>query len=53
MSVASFQDIMDHVGHDVVATFYGLEGKRENAENATIECETCGEILVQYDKDED
>jgi len=53
MGVSNFQDIMDHLGHEITVTFYGLEGKIENAENASIECLTCSEVLVDHDKVED
>lgn len=38
-----FDRIARHVGHDVVAVTYG------DQVNASIECETCGEVIIDAD----
>lgn len=49
MSAGNFEELMRHYGHDVNVVVYGLE---DNVENVAIECETCGEVLLDYDKEE-
>jgi len=44
MSVNSYQELLAHKGHKIVCVVYGED------ENVAIECETCHEVLVDYDK---
>ena len=53
MTVDNFEELIAHNGHDVNLTFFGLNGKIENAENVAIACDTCCEVLFDYDKEED
>ena len=46
MSVANFNDLMQHVGHDIVVVHYG-------GVNVATECETCGEVLQDFNRDEE
>ena len=46
MSANSYQELMQHVGHDIEAITYGNFG------NVAIECTTCYEVLIDYDKEE-
>jgi predicted RNA-binding Zn-ribbon protein involved in translation (DUF1610 family) len=39
-----YKDVMRHFGHDIVVTNY-------HNENVAIECETCNEVLLDFDKD--
>lgn len=52
-TVVNFKELIAHYGHDVNLTFFGLHGKIENAVNVAIVCETCGEILFDFDKYEE
>ena len=49
MSATCFNDLIEHVGHDIVIAYYGVT--EETAWNAAIECETCGHILLSFDRD--
>lgn len=40
---ATFEDIKAHVGHRIVAVTYGDD------DNASIECEDCGMVLISAD----
>jgi hypothetical protein len=50
MSVSNFKDLMVHVGHDVVVTYYGLATEPANV---AIECMDCNEVLLDFDNDEE
>jgi hypothetical protein len=41
-----YADLREHVGHDVEIVQYG------NFENVAIECTTCGEVLIDFTRDE-
>ena len=45
MTVRNYQDLKRHVGHTIVCVRYGEA-------NVSIECETCGEVLFDYDREE-
>lgn len=47
MSANNYQELMRHVGHDIETITYG------NHDNVAIECNTCYEVLMDYDKDEE
>lgn len=47
MSAYSYKELKEHVGHNIVCVQYG------NGDNVAIECETCNEVLIDYDKEED
>ena len=47
MGAHSFEDLEAHIGHDIVCARYGDD---EQTLNVAIECETCGEVLVDYDQ---
>ena len=53
MTAVDFDDLIRHDGHDIKLTYFGLEGKRENAVNVAIVCDTCEEVLFDYDKEEE
>lgn len=43
MSVSTFKELMNHVGHDVVVAYYGVN------ENVAIKCLNCNEVLMDFD----
>lgn len=45
MASNSFNDLIQHVGHKITCVTYG-----EPAVNVALECETCGEVLQDFDK---
>jgi hypothetical protein len=47
MSVSSFNDLKHHFGHNIVTALYG---PKENPVNVAIECETCNEVLLDFDR---
>lgn len=46
MGAHSFRDLTTHVGHRVVCVSYA-------GENTALECQTCGEVLIDYNRDDD
>ena len=46
MGVPSFEDLLLHVGHDIVCVKYA---KGKQVWNVALECETCNEVLVSFD----
>lgn len=54
MGVHTFDDLREHVGHDVHVSRYVSfdEHGTEHEVNVAIECETCYEVLVDFDKRE-
>ena len=54
MAVANYDDLKKHVGHKIVCVDYGLTdwsglGVTKEDFNVAIECETCNEVLLDYD----
>lgn len=47
MSAADFKDLTTHIGHKIVVVTYGRP-----TQNVAIECETCAEVLIDFDKNE-
>lgn len=41
MTVTSYEELAEHVGHKITAVLYG-------GENAAIECSDCSEVLVEF-----
>jgi hypothetical protein len=50
MSATNFRLLSQHVGHEIVCVHYGKHGKPP-WKNVAVECETCNEVLLDYDKD--
>lgn len=48
MSVTTFEDLLDHVGHEFECVTYG-----EEPVNVALECVTCGEVMIDFDKEEE
>lgn len=46
MSVISFKQLKDHIGHRMDCVSYG---DKDNPENVAIECENCMEIMIDFD----
>jgi hypothetical protein len=44
-----FNDLKEHIGHEIVIQPYG---DYNDPTNIAIECETCGCVLVDFDKPE-
>jgi len=44
MAVANYEELKAHVGHRVVVASYG------DADNVAIECETCFDTLLDFDR---
>ena len=45
MTVNSFKELLQHRGHNIVCVVYGTPPV-----NVAIECETCYEVLFDFDK---
>lgn len=52
MSIDSFDELVSHVGHNVIVIGYGREGEQQYA-NVAIECETCGRVLLEWGRPAD
>lgn len=51
MSAYNYEELLRHLGHNVVVVAYGSLEK--DWKNVAIECEDCCEVLLDYDKEED
>ena len=45
MAAHSYEDLIHHVGHKIVCVTYG-----DPAVNVAVECETCSEVLMDFEK---
>jgi hypothetical protein len=46
---SAYKDLKHHIGHDIVIVGYGDENEPENI---AIECESCGEVIADFDAPE-
>ena len=51
MSADSYKELKRHLGHKIVCVAYG--GEDEEPWSVALECETCNEVLLDYDREED
>ncbi|MBW3011515.1 hypothetical protein KY326_04825 [Candidatus Woesearchaeota archaeon] len=56
MSVSNYEELKNHIGHKIVCVHYGnppwkIDDSTPVCENVAIECETCNEVLVDFDKE--
>jgi len=51
MGCLGYEDLKRHIGHKIVCVGYGKQG--ESLENVAIECETCCEVLLDFDRGKD
>jgi hypothetical protein len=47
MAASNYTDLCRHVGHEINCVRYGDDV------NVAVECETCHEIILTFDKEED
>jgi len=45
MAASNFEDLMNHVGHDLECVTYG------DVDNVAVECIDCGCVIIDYDKE--
>ena len=59
MSCNNFEELKKHIGHDISCVKYGKKTinfnkpftiKDQDIENVAIECETCNEVILDFDK---
>lgn len=50
MSADSYSELIRHYGHNIVVARY--TDQNNEVANVSIECETCYEVLTDYDKPE-
>ena len=55
MSASNYKELLKHVGHKIVCVKYGnppwnIDDSLPICQNVAIECETCNEVLLDYDK---
>lgn len=46
--MSDFDELLRHQGHEIVIARYEAEGE---AVNVAIECETCYEVLLDYERE--
>ncbi len=46
MGISNYKELKEHIGHEIVCVGYGKDIK-----NVAIECETCNEVLIDFDKE--
>lgn len=51
MGAQTYADLIRHEDHKIVVTTYGLDG--HEPVNVAVECEDCGEVLLDFDREED
>lgn len=51
--MSNFNELLKHTGHKIVIATYGQEVAYEEVEitNVAIECETCYEVLTDYERE--
>lgn len=49
MAADSFSDLLRHIKHKIACVYYGES--KEDAWTVSVECETCHEVIVSYDRD--
>ena len=54
MGANCFKDLLGHVGHKIRCVTYGdgnlAPERQEDAENVALECETCGMVLLDFNR---
>jgi hypothetical protein len=54
VACSKYDDLLRHVGHRVVVVSYGPGHEYGgDVENVAVECETCGEVLLDFDHPND
>lgn len=53
MAASSFADLFFHIGHKIVCAYYSPTKKKADAHNVALECETCHEVLLDFDKEDE
>ncbi len=48
MSSWNYTELKRHIGHDIVCVPYG---EADNPVNVAVECETCNEVILDYDQE--
>lgn len=51
----NYNELKNHIGHEIACVGYALQDKQNGKrlseyENIAIECETCNEALISFDK---
>ena len=50
MSASTFEEMREHIGHNIVCVCYGKDG--EDLQNVAVECETCDMVLFDLNPDQ-
>jgi len=51
MGAWDYDDLKRHLGHKIVCVSYGAGSNEQSPANVAIECETCNEVLMDFDKE--
>jgi hypothetical protein len=52
MAAHNFTDLIQHEGHNVVVVTYGDHRISEIPLNVAVECEDCGEVILDFDRED-
>ena len=50
LTEAGYYDLKLHIGHNVVVVGYKEKGSTDDPVNISIECEDCGEVILDFDQ---
>jgi hypothetical protein len=50
LTEAGYFDLKAHIGHNIVVVGYKRHGSEDEPINVAIECEDCGEVLVDFER---
>lgn len=51
MSVSNYTELRSHIGHEIECVFYNAGHEYEqDPVNVSLECVTCGEVLMDFDQ---
>lgn len=50
MGAHSYEDLRNHIGHKIVCVAYSDGENEQSPANVAVECETCNEVLMDFDK---
>jgi len=54
MSIRTFEEAKEHLGHKIVCVGYALKDKKGTPDyyNISVECETCNIVLIDFERTE-
>jgi hypothetical protein len=50
MTAINYEDLKRHIGHKIVVVAYAEDEDNDYIQNVSCECETCNEVLMDFDR---